>query len=107
MSGGGWFDDIGAWAGTQNWLPAFLGGPGDAGLGVGQMGPMPSQDLPMYGPLDPTGMGQQFNTPPVNPAGSGDSWKRYQRALATGARAAQQSQPRNQMTEWFGPRRIR
>ena len=104
MSGGGWFGDIGAWAGTQNWLPGFLGGPGDAGLAPGQMGPMPARDLPMYGPVDPSGVGQQLAVDPKKP---GSDWARYQRALATGARAAQQSQPRNQMTEWFGPRRIR
>jgi len=101
MSGGGWFD----------WLPGFLGGASPA---------MPPETFGPKAPLDPLGtmgMVPGDGTQPLSPMvsqtsmadtgqGKNDWQRRAQQAMARYRQAQQGGQPRQRMTEWFGPRRV-
>jgi hypothetical protein len=98
---GGWFDDIGSWAGRQSWLPGFLGGAGTAQAPPETFGPIPpvpqpnSRGTSSIAPVDPAVLDQDAQRQRV-----GQALLRYRQAMQT-------QQPNNRMTEWFGPRRVR
>ena len=100
---GGWFD----------WLPGFLGGSSGAAMPPETFGPKAPID-----PLGTMGMIPGDGTQPMAPTASPTSmaftpgaekndWQnRMQRAMQRYRQAQQGGQPRQRMSEWFGPRRV-